>query len=145
MTRVLATGTFEILHPGHLYFFEQARQYGDELYVLVSRSENVRHKPKPVISDEQRCQMVGALRCVDHAFLGDKTDMMKPIREIRPDVIVLGFDQYFDEEKLRLKLAENGISAEIVRLQKLEGELCSSRRIAAGLAERFRKQSESDN
>lgn len=116
MKRVVATGTFDILHPGHIYFLEESRKLGDELWVIVSRENNVKHKPKPIVSEEQRLTMVQALKCVDHAVLGDQTDMFKPIREIGPSVITLGFNQYFSEEKLKASLTERGISAAVVRI-----------------------------
>ena len=48
LTRVLATGTFDLLHPGHVYFLTQARAMGDELFVIVARDSNVTHKQKPI-------------------------------------------------------------------------------------------------
>lgn len=99
MIRVVATGTFDILHPGHLYYLEESRELGDELYVIVARDANVRHKPRPILPEEQRLRMVRALKPVDHAILGDLHDMFKPIEEIRPDIITLGFNQHFDEKE----------------------------------------------
>jgi FAD synthetase len=126
--RVVATGTFDILHPGHLYYLEESKKLGDELYVIVARDANVRHKPRPIIPEEHRLRMVATLRPVDHAILGDKTDMFRPIEEIRPDVITIGFNQMFDEEKLRQQLAARNLFAEIVRIGKYaDGDLCSSR------------------
>jgi len=126
--RVVATGTFDILHPGHLYYLDQSKKLGDELYVIVARDANVKHKPTPIIPEEQRRRMVAALCCVDHAILGDATDMFHPIEEIRPAVITIGFNQHFDEESLKKALAARGLSPEIVRIGKYgENGLCSSR------------------
>ena len=50
MRRVVATGTFDILHPGHVFFLSESRKLGDELWVIVSRETNVRHKAAPVVS-----------------------------------------------------------------------------------------------
>ena len=52
MTRVLAQGTFDVLHPGHLHYLEEAAAMGETLHVIVARSDNVTHKPEPV--DEAR-------------------------------------------------------------------------------------------
>ena len=116
MKKIVATGTFDILHPGHVHFLSESKKLGDELWVIVSRETNVRHKPSPIVSEEQRLMMIKSLKCVDHAILGDKEDMFRPIREIDPAVITLGFNQYFDDEKLRTQLAERGINAEVVRI-----------------------------
>lgn len=130
MTRVVATGTFDLLHPGHIYYLEESGKFGDELFVIVARDANVRHKPSPVIPEEQRRCMVAALRAVDHAVLGDPIDMFRPIREIRPDVITIGFNQHFDTEVLVRKLAEQSLDARVVRINRCpDGALCSSRLI----------------
>jgi FAD synthetase len=137
MKRVIATGTFDILHPGHLYYLEQSKILGDELTVIVARDVNVKHKPKPIIPEEQRCRMVAALRCVDHAILGDKTDMFRPIEEIRPAIITIGFNQHFDEANLRQQLASRGLFAEIVRIGRYgDDELCSSRLVVQRIVEK---------
>ena len=54
LDRVVATGTFDLLHPGHVLYLERSRALGDELVVIVARDVNVRHKPKPVLPEEQR-------------------------------------------------------------------------------------------
>jgi FAD synthetase len=126
--RVVATGTFDILHPGHIYYLEESRKLGDELHVIVARDANVRHKPRPVIGENQRLKVVQALRVVDSARLGDATDMFRPIREIDPAVITLGFNQHFSEEDLKKALQERGIGAEVVRIGEYSGDPCTSTR-----------------
>ena len=128
MKRVVATGTFDIIHPGHIYYLEESRKLGDELHVIVARDANVRHKPKPVIGEAQRLKVVLALRVVDFARLGDATDMFRPIEEIDPAVITLGFNQHFSEEQLREDLKERGIGAGVVRIGEYRGDPCTSTR-----------------
>jgi len=128
--RVVATGTFDILHPGHLYYLTESRKLGDELFVIVARDANVKHKPHPIVPEEQRRAMIAALKPVDYAILGDQTDMFRPIEEIHPDVITIGFNQYFDEEHLKSQLAARGLRAEVVRIGRYaDGDLASSRLI----------------
>ncbi len=129
MIRVVATGTFDILHPGHLYYLEESRKLGDELSVIVARDTNVKHKPRPILPEDQRLRMVRALRPVDHALLGDLHDMFRPIAEIRPDIITLGFNQHFDEERLRQRLRDRGLDADVVRIPGYPGSLASSSKI----------------
>jgi FAD synthetase len=127
---VVATGTFDILHPGHIYYLEESRKLGEELHVIVARDANVRHKPPPVIPEEQRLRVVAALRIVDHARLGDPVDMFRPIEELRPAVITLGFNQHFEEARLTTALKERGILSDVVRIGEYGGDpLCSTRRI----------------
>ncbi|MCE5337846.1 MAG: FAD synthase [Methanomicrobiaceae archaeon] len=129
MIHVVATGTFDILHPGHLYYLEESRKLGDELSVIVARDANVKHKPRPILPEDQRLQMVQALKPVDHAFLGDLHDMFRPIAEIGPDIITLGFNQHFDEENLRQRLRSRGLNADVARIAGYPGPLASSSKI----------------
>ena len=115
-TRVVATGTFDILHSGHVLYLCKARALGDELWVIVARESTIKHKRKPLIPEKQRLFMVQSLKCVDHAILGSETDMFEPIVQINPDILVLGFNRHWDEAELKKQLADRGIHAKIVRL-----------------------------
>ncbi|MDD1717450.1 MAG: FAD synthase [Methanoregulaceae archaeon] len=137
MKRVVATGTFDILHPGHLYYLEESGRLGDELHVIVARDANVRHKPRPVIPEAQRLKMVAALKPVDYARLGDPVDIFRPIQEIRPAVITLGFNQHFNEDQLKFELSQRNLAADVVRIGAYSGDaLCSSRMIMAKILSR---------
>ncbi len=137
MVRVLATGTFDLLHPGHLLYLSKAKSLGDELYVIVARDSMVKHKPKPIIPEKQRLAMVQALRMVDMAILGSEQDMFEPLREIKPDIVALGQNQFFNENELETQLKVQGIKAKLVRVQSFEkGELCSSAAIIRKILER---------
>jgi len=126
----LAQGTFDVVHPGHLHYLERAAAHGDELHVIVARRENVTHKPKPVCPDRQRRDVVAALDVVDEAHLGHPDDIFVPVREIDPEVIVLGFDQHHDEGAIADAVAAEGIDAEVTRVSgrkpRHEGELLST-------------------
>jgi len=131
MVKVLATGVFNVLHPGHLLFLEEAKKLGDELDVIVS-SDAIASKLKEgfLLPQEQRAKMVGALKPVDKVFVGDDYDTLKLIPLIQPDVIALGHDQDVDEGRLEGQLATVGSKAKIVRIiRELEGGLSSSTEI----------------
>ena len=141
MVRVLATGTFDLLHPGHLLYLSKARALGDELYVIVARDSMIKHKPKPIVPEEQRLAMVQALRIVDKAMLGSEKDIFEPLRLIKPDIIALGKNQFFNEKELEAKLAAQGIKAKVIRVQAFaQGELTSSAAIIRKILERNGKQ-----
>ena len=138
MTRVLATGTFDLLHPGHVLYLTEARSLGDELYVIVARDSMIKHKPKPIISEEQRLTMVNALKIVDRAVLGSETDMFEPLKDIRPDIVAIGYDQTYDTRELEANLGEHGFDAKVMRIVKSKTcELCSSGRIIKKVLERY--------
>ena len=130
MTRVVAQGTFDLLHPGHVHYLEDAAAHGDELHAIVARRTNVTHKPAPVLCARQRRDMVAALDVVDEAHLGDPADVFVPIERLDPDVIVLGFDQHHDEADIADALADRGIDCRVERASgrepKYEDELLSS-------------------
>lgn len=140
MTRILATGTFDILHPGHLFYLSQAAALGDELYVIVARASMIKHKPKPILPDEHRLLMVQSLKLVDHAVIGSETDIFEPLYEIMPDIIALGFDQYFNTENLKKELADRGFTAGVVRVGETNtGKLRSTRRIVERIVDMNRE------
>jgi FAD synthetase len=139
LTRVVATGTFDILHPGHVLYLEKSRDLGDELIVIVARDINVRHKPKPIIPEAQRLKMVQSLKAVDRAILGEEKDIFRLIERLSPDIVTLGYDQHFDPTVLKSELFSRGIHARIMRIEANDScALCSSRRIVAKILERFR-------
>jgi len=129
MSRVVAQGTFDVLHPGHVHYLREAKAMGEKLHVIVARKRNVTHKPAPVVPEPQRVEMVEALDPVDHARLGHPEDIFIPIEDIDPSVIALGHDQHHDIAKLQAQLADRGIDCAVERVSGREAgedELLSS-------------------
>lgn len=76
---VVVTGVFDLLHIGHLRFLEAARRLGDRLVVGVESDERVRRwkgPDRPIQTQEDRCELLAALRVVDDVFVieGERTD-----------------------------------------------------------------------
>ena len=139
MRKVLATGTFDILHPGHVHYLRESAAEGDELIVIVARESMVDHKNPPVLPEDQRREMVEALDVVDEAVLGSEDSIFEPLRDIRPDVITLGHDQHYDEDDLRDELRSRGFDADVVRVSGREesgDEILSTSRIVERVVER---------
>ncbi|WP_415381126.1 adenylyltransferase/cytidyltransferase family protein [Halosimplex sp. TS25] len=130
---VVAQGTFDILHPGHLHYLRDAKAMGDRLVVIVARSANVTHKAPPVVPGPQRREMVAGLDPVDEARLGHPEDIFVPIEELDPSVIALGYDQHHDADGIRSALADRGVDCEVRRATAYEpdydGSLLSSGQI----------------
>ena len=134
MTRVMASGVFDLIHPGHISYLNQARSYGDELVVVVACDDTVRrHKHEPVTPDYMRARIVGSLKPVDRAVVGHGDGrIFDVVREICPDVIVLGYDQRLDEEEMKRQLEENGLGGiRVVRAEETADDLNATRRIIA--------------
>jgi len=138
---VLVSGVFDILHPGHVFFLEKARQLGDKLVVIVARDSVVeKEKRRPVIEQKQRLEVIRSLKTVDLAFLGSETDIFKPVLKIKPDIISLGANQEIDENWLKKCLKERGIDSEVVRINQLwQGDLNSTKKIIRKISDNFDK------
>ncbi len=140
MTKVLATGTFEILHPGHLTYLRCAKALGDELIVIVARDKMIKHKREPRIPEQQRLEMVQSLSIVDRAILGSERDIFEPLQELKPDVVALGYDQCFDAEDLLRQLHKRGLEAKVVRIKEFHpGKLCSCSNIIEKITKSIRR------
>lgn len=137
MVRVLATGTFEILHPGHLLYLEEAKKQGDELFVIVARDVNVKKRKRtPIIGEEQRLKMISALKVVDKAMLGSENDMYEPLYSIKPDVIAIGYDQDFDVVMLERELTKRGFNSKVVRIKRYDpNAFCKAEEIIKHIVE----------
>jgi len=137
--RVVAQGTFDIVHPGHVHYLSEAAGLGDELHVIVARRDNVTHKAGPVLDGRQRRDVVDALEAVTEAHLGHPEDIFVPIERIDPDVIVLGHDQHHDADAVRDALGSRGIDCEVTRASarkpKYDDELLSTGRIVDRILE----------
>jgi len=104
---VLAFGTFDVLHPGHLSYLRQAKRFGTHLTVIIARDVSVKKEKKhtPRFSEHERLTLVQAVRIVDRAVLGDLYDHLRLIKKISPDVICLGYDHAISIQELRKNLA----------------------------------------
>ncbi len=119
--KVMATGTFDIIHPGHAFYLEEAKKLGGQdaqLFVVIATDKTVeKHKRVPIMSQNQRAEMISKLRVVDEVFVGDENDPFKIVKEKRPDIIAIGPDQKFAPDKLQKQLEDEGISSRVVRIE----------------------------
>jgi len=114
MKTVMAFGTFDLLHPGHVNFLKQAKKHG-RLTVIIARDRTVKRiKGKlPWHSETKRQQAVLSLNLAARVVLGSLTDKYAAIRKYRPNIIALGYDQnHFTKE-----LASRFKNIKIVRLK----------------------------
>lgn len=118
MTTVMCAGTFDTIHPGHLYYLSEAKKYGNKLIVVVARdetSERMKGK-KPLHNEKERLENVRSLEIVNEAVLGKQGNIFNIIEEIKPDVICLGYDQKVQKQELEDELKKRGIKAEVIRI-----------------------------
>ena len=144
---VLAAGTFDLLHYGHVYHLTEAKKAGGEdakLVVVVARDSIVekRKGTGPIVPEEQRRAVVEALKVVDEAILGpglEEMDMQSIIESVRPDIIAVGYDRRDIEDDLRRLIADKGSQIQIVRIGRFGGKDLSTSKIKRRILERYRR------
>ncbi|VEG44504.1 Bifunctional protein hldE [Mycolicibacterium flavescens] len=94
--RLVATGgCFDLLHTGHVRLLRQARDLGDALVVLLNSDTSVRALKgprRPVVADQDRARVLGALACVDAVVIFDELSPEAALEQLRPDIWVKGGD-----------------------------------------------------
>ena len=122
MRRVMAQGTFDILHPGHRHYLEESAALGESLAVVIARDSRVATRKNVFLDEESRRRVIEALEVVDHAILGSEDDLFVSVAEIDPDVITLGHDQGYEVEALESDLVAAGFDGvEVVRIDAYKG------------------------
>lgn len=115
MKKVMAQGVFDILHPGHLHYLRESKNLGDELTVVVARDSRI--EKDLYFSEEERQEMLQALKVVDNAVMGSEESIYDTVERVDPDIITLGYDQPYDKEEVK-SMAEKASdkSIEVIRI-----------------------------
>ena len=127
--KVLVFGTFDGLHEGHLNFFKQAKEHGDYLVAVVGRDSTVERVKKKLPKYDQFERLLAVQKCglVDYAKLGNEgVSVYEVLKQIKPDIICLGYDQFIFIDKLEDKIKEFGLDSQIVRLKPYKPEIYHS-------------------
>ena len=143
---VIASGTFDLLHLGHVKFLEEAKKAGGkntELVVIVARDNTVKGRKgkTPVMPEDQRRALVESLKVVDEAILGSEDfSIDKVIQNIKPEIIAVGHDQNEIEDEVKKAIEERKAAIEIVKIGRFgKRELDSSSKIVRKIIESFNK------
>lgn len=97
---VFTNGCFDILHPGHIQYLNDAAALGDKLIVGLNSDSSVRQikgPHRPIFSEAFRLAMLEALRSVDAVILFSEETPLKLIQQIKPDFLVKGGDYRVDQ------------------------------------------------
>lgn len=143
---VLASGTFDLLHLGHVKFLEEAKKAGGKkakLVVIVATDRTVEKRKgrKPVMPEGHRRALVESLKVVDEALLGyENFDIGKVIEDIRPNVIAVGYDQNGIEAQVRKAVKQRGLDIQVVKIGRFgKPELNSSLKIKRKITELYKR------
>tara|TARA_Y100000758_G_scaffold204790_1_gene146412 strand:+ start:145 stop:597 length:453 start_codon:yes stop_codon:yes gene_type:complete len=125
---VLAGGVFDIIHPGHIHTLNAAKALGDVLVVAIATDKTAQKMKKrpPLHNQELRCELVNSLSVVDVAVIGHDKDIFQTVKMVKPNVIVLGYDQVHQEKFISDGCKRINLDVKIVRLQTPIPELSSS-------------------
>jgi D-beta-D-heptose 7-phosphate kinase/D-beta-D-heptose 1-phosphate adenosyltransferase len=97
---VFTNGCFDLLHPGHVRFLQQAKALGDVLIVAINSDASVRAlkgPDRPIIPAHERAEVLAALEAVDYVTIFDDLTPRALIADLRPDVLVKGGDWHPEE------------------------------------------------
>jgi FAD synthetase len=143
---VLASGTFDLLHLGHVRFLEEAKKAGGknaDLLVIVARDSTVKARKgkKPIMPEDQRRALVESLKVVDEAILGwEDFNIDKVIERIKPDIIAVGHDQDGIENEVLKAIQKRNVGIEVVKIGRFgKRELDSSSKIVRKIIESVSK------
>jgi len=143
---VLASGTFDLLHLGHVKYLEEAKKKGGKnakLLVIVARDKTVERRKgvTPIMPEEHRRALVESLKVVDQAILGyEDFDIGAVIEELKPDVIAVGYDQSGIEEQVRMAVAKKNLPIKVVKIGKFgRDELDSSLKIKTKITQLYKR------
>lgn len=128
MKRVLAHGTFDIIHYGHINYLEKAKSYGEYLIVVISSDKFLKEKTDkvPYFNEEKRLKVISAIKGVDEVILKDDYINKELIKKLNVDVFVttdIGFNYDHLNSCCKVVVVErtkNVSSSEIKKHLKLE-------------------------
>jgi len=125
---VLAGGVFDIIHPGHIHTLNAAKALGGILVVAIATDKTAKKMKKrsPLHTQELRRELVSCLSMVDKAIVGHEDDIFQTVKKIKPNIIVLGYDQVHQEKFISDGCKRINLNVEIVRLETPVPHLSSS-------------------
>jgi cytidyltransferase-like protein len=125
---VLAGGVFDIIHPGHIHTLNAAKALGGVLVVAIATDKTAKKMKKrtPLHNQELRRELVSCLTMVDKAIVGHEDDIFQTVKEVKPNIIVLGYDQVHQEKFISDGCKRINLNVEIVRLESPVPHLSSS-------------------
>jgi rfaE bifunctional protein nucleotidyltransferase chain/domain len=128
MKVVFTNGCFDILHAGHVRYLAHARSLGDKLIVGLNSDESVARLGKgpgrPIVGQDERREVLLALRCVDEVVIFGEDTPLRLIGEVRPDVLVKGGD--WPVEKIAGHELVLGYGGKVLSLPFAEGNSTTS-------------------
>ena len=134
-TVVLTNGCFDLLHPGHARYLQEARALGDCLMVGVNSDDSVRELKgpgRPVMPVAARAELLAALACVDFVNPFEETTAERLVRALKPEVYAKGGDYVANDLPEAKAVAEVGGRTVILPLSTVYSTTAIIQRIREG-------------
>lgn len=131
-TIALCHGVFDLIHPGHIIHFEQAREMADVLVVSVTAARYVRKGPgRPYFDDEMRMKFLSAIGCIDYVMLSENYTVDDIIESVEPDIYVKGEEYAKAKDDITGKIVDEKALVEKYggRLEFTTGQVFSSTKL----------------
>jgi len=121
-------GTFDNLHAGHENFFKQAKELGNKVLTIIARDKTVTNIKgrAPKFTEKERLKNIIETKWCDDAILGDNKDKMKAIKQYKPTIIALGYDQFAFTYSLEKMIIKDNLNTKIVRLKPYKAGIYKS-------------------
>lgn len=116
-TVVTTNGCFDILHVGHVRYLEKTKTFADYSIVLLNSDKSVRSikgPTRPINCEEDRAEILSALRCVDYVVLFDEDSPRNLLDEMKPDVYTKGADYTMETLPEADIMIKNGTKVEFI-------------------------------
>jgi len=133
---VFTNGCFDLIHPGHIRYLQDARRLGDALIVALNSDRSVRElkgEKRPILNQNERAEVMAALNCVDYVTIFDGPTPREIIAALLPDVLVKGGDWDLDRIVGRDEVEAAG--GEVLSLPFIEG--CSTTDLIERIVRRY--------
>ncbi len=120
MKTVMTFGTFDLAHPGHIYYLTESKKHGDKLITVIARDKTLTKKTQ---HDENfRLAQIQKLQIADLVILGSETNKLSVITQYNPDIICLGYDQ-----KVNLNELKQITNAKIITIESFKPHVFKSK------------------
>jgi rfaE bifunctional protein nucleotidyltransferase chain/domain len=133
---VFTNGCFDLLHPGHIRYLQEARRLGDALIVALNSDRSVRElkgERRPILNQNERSEVMAALGCVDYVTIFDASTPREIIAALLPDVLVKGGD--WDIDRIIGRDEVEAAGGKVLSLPFVEG--CSTSDVIERIARRY--------
>ena len=144
--RIVVAGAFDIIHCGHIRFLRAIKEKfpNSELIVIIARDSTIRKlkKREPIFNEKERLEIVSAIKYVDRAVLGyeiDNKSLFEILLTLKPNIVILGYDQQIDEKKLKEWCKKHGLLIEVLRFPKFNSALSSSSEVRRKIIALFKE------